>query len=73
MAVAVVAGRDSTEPPGHHLEHQLSLLHRETESLVAGLREAEARRQRTHTRYLDDLGRALRAPPDGPGARTVRR
>ncbi|MFE7708229.1 hypothetical protein ACFU6I_21060 [Streptomyces sp. NPDC057486] len=47
-----------TEPPERHLEQQLSLLHREAESLVAGLREAEARRQRTHTRYLEDRGRS---------------
>nr|WTB36268.1 hypothetical protein OG781_30745 [Streptomyces sp. NBC_00830] len=47
-----------TEPPERHLEQQLSLLHREAESLAAGLREAEARRQQTHTRYLEDRGRA---------------
>ncbi|MFE7238327.1 hypothetical protein [Streptomyces sp. NPDC057580] len=47
-----------TEPPERHLEQQLSLLHREAESLVAGLREAEARRQQTHTRYLEDRGRS---------------
>ncbi|MET7544363.1 hypothetical protein ACFVW5_01615 [Streptomyces sp. NPDC058232] len=47
-----------TEPPERPLEQQLSLLHREAESLAAGLREAEARRQQTHTRYLEDRGRA---------------
>lgn len=47
-----------TEPPERLLEQQLSLLHREAESLAAGLREAEARRQQTHTRYLEDRGRA---------------
>ncbi|WP_406344844.1 hypothetical protein [Streptomyces sp. NBC_01578] len=46
-----------TEPPERPLEQQLSLLHREAESLAAGLREAEARRQQTHTRYLEDRGR----------------
>ena len=47
-----------TEPPERPLEQQLSLLHREAESLAAGLREAEARRQQTHTRYLEDRGGA---------------
>ncbi|MFI5633930.1 hypothetical protein ACIA8E_32085 [Streptomyces sp. NPDC051664] len=47
-----------TEPPERPLEQQLSLLHREAESLATGLREAEARRQQTHTRYLEDRGRA---------------
>ncbi|MCX5311077.1 hypothetical protein [Streptomyces sp. NBC_00154] len=47
-----------TEPPERPLEQQLSLLHREAESLAARLREAEARRQQTHTRYLEDRGRA---------------
>ncbi|MFJ1618339.1 MULTISPECIES: hypothetical protein [unclassified Streptomyces] len=46
-----------TEPPERHLERQLELLHREAEELAAGLREAEARRQQTHTRYLEDRGR----------------
>lgn len=46
------------EPPERPLEQQLSLLHREAESLAAGLREAEARRQETHTRYLEDRGGA---------------
>ncbi|MDF6044507.1 hypothetical protein LRD69_20650 [Streptomyces sp. JH14] len=49
-----------TEPPERALEQQLSLLHREAESLAAGLREAEARRQQTHTRYLEDRGRSDR-------------
>jgi hypothetical protein len=47
-----------TEPPERPLEQQLSLLHRAAESLAARLREAEARRQQTHTRYLEDRGRA---------------
>ncbi|MFF9351379.1 hypothetical protein [Streptomyces sp. NPDC014734] len=46
-----------TEPPERHLERQLTLLHREAEGLAAGLREAEARRQQTHTRYLEDRDR----------------
>lgn len=46
-----------TEPPERHLEQQLTLLHREVEALATALREAEARRQQTHTRYLEDRGR----------------
>ncbi|MFJ4740261.1 hypothetical protein [Streptomyces sp. NPDC088775] len=46
-----------TEPPERHLERQLTLLHREVEALATALREAEARRQQTHTRYLEDRGR----------------
>ncbi|MFD5253740.1 hypothetical protein ACFWM5_13015 [Streptomyces bobili] len=42
------------EPPERHLERQLTLLHEEAERLVAGLRETEARRQESHTRYLED-------------------
>lgn len=42
------------EPPERHLERQLSLLHGEAERLAAGLRETEARRQESHTRYLED-------------------
>ncbi|MFD4034108.1 hypothetical protein ACFWVP_27270 [Streptomyces sp. NPDC058637] len=45
-----------SEPPERHLERQLDLLHREAEGLATGLREAEARRQQTHTRYLEDRG-----------------
>ncbi|MEU9361469.1 hypothetical protein AB0D35_25595 [Streptomyces sp. NPDC048301] len=45
-----------SEPPERHLERQLELLHREAEQLATGLREAEARRQQTHTRYLEDRG-----------------
>ncbi|MCX4845635.1 hypothetical protein [Streptomyces sp. NBC_00893] len=45
------------EPPERHLERQLTLLHREVEELATALREAEARRQQTHTRYLEDRGR----------------
>ncbi|MFE1441040.1 hypothetical protein [Streptomyces sp. NPDC058739] len=44
------------EPPERHLERQLGLLRREAETLAAGLREIEARRQETHTRYLEDRG-----------------
>ncbi|MEE1771501.1 hypothetical protein PUR34_25965 [Streptomyces sp. JV185] len=46
-----------TEPPERHLERQLALLHREIEELATSLREAETRRQQTHTRYLEDRGR----------------
>ncbi|MFE2583531.1 hypothetical protein [Streptomyces sp. NPDC059378] len=42
------------EPPERHLERQLTLLHEEADRLAAGLREAEARRQESHTRYLED-------------------
>ncbi|MFJ1592966.1 hypothetical protein ACIOD0_22385 [Kitasatospora albolonga] len=44
------------QDPEEQLERQLSLLHREVEALVAGLREAEEIRQRSHTRYLEDRG-----------------
>ncbi|MHC3468098.1 hypothetical protein ACYF6T_05235 [Streptomyces sp. 7R007] len=43
-----------SEPPERHLERQLSLLQREAEALATALREAEARRQETHTRYLEE-------------------
>ncbi|MBV7699959.1 hypothetical protein [Streptomyces sp. TRM70350] len=42
------------EPPERHLERQLALLHEEAERLAADLRETEARRQESHTRYLED-------------------
>ncbi|MGW7046200.1 hypothetical protein ACWGDT_26600 [Streptomyces avermitilis] len=42
------------EPPERHLERQLTLLHEEADRLAAGLRETEARRQESHTRYLED-------------------
>ncbi|WP_328873524.1 hypothetical protein OHT76_27480 [Streptomyces sp. NBC_00287] len=42
------------EPPERHLERQLGLLRQEAESLAAALRDTEARRQETHTRYLED-------------------
>lgn len=44
------------QDPEEQLGRQLSLLHREVEALVAGLREAEEIRQQTHTRYLEDRG-----------------
>ncbi|SPF02201.1 hypothetical protein SMA5143A_2956 [Streptomyces sp. MA5143a] len=43
-----------TEPPERHLERQLALLHDELERLAAALRDTEARRQESHTRYLED-------------------
>ncbi|MFE9613640.1 hypothetical protein [Streptomyces sp. NPDC006012] len=43
-----------TEPPERHLERQLTLLHEEAERLASALREAEARRQESHTRYLEE-------------------
>jgi len=47
-----------TEPPERHLERQLTLLHDEADRLAATLRETEARRQESHTRYLEDRGRS---------------
>ncbi|MEV6783914.1 hypothetical protein [Streptomyces sp. NPDC051098] len=43
-----------TEPPERHLERQLGVLFAEADSIATGLREAESRRQQTHTRYLED-------------------
>ncbi|MFD8301001.1 hypothetical protein ACFV29_01400 [Streptomyces sp. NPDC059690] len=43
-----------SEPPERHLERQLTLLREEAESLALALRDAEARRQETHTRYLEE-------------------
>ncbi|GAA2124605.1 hypothetical protein [Streptomyces synnematoformans] len=45
-----------SEPPERHLERQLTLLREEGERLAAALRETEARRQESHTRYLEDRG-----------------
>ncbi|MEW2048271.1 hypothetical protein [Streptomyces sp. NPDC005476] len=42
------------EPPERHLERQLTLLQEEAERLTAELRETEAGRQESHTRYLED-------------------
>ncbi|MFF4517910.1 hypothetical protein [Streptomyces mirabilis] len=47
-----------TEPPERHLERQLTLLHEEADRLAAALREVDARRQESHTRYLEDRGRS---------------
>ncbi|MFW3472539.1 hypothetical protein [Streptomyces microflavus] len=44
------------QDPEEQLGRQLTLLQREVEALVAGLREAEEIRQQTHTRYLEDRG-----------------
>ncbi|WAU85220.1 hypothetical protein O1Q96_39310 [Streptomyces sp. Qhu-G9] len=43
-----------TEAPERHLDRQLGLLHDELTSLASNLRETEARRQESHTRYLED-------------------
>jgi hypothetical protein len=43
-----------TEPPERHLERQLTVLQDELGSIAAALRDAEARRQESHTRYLED-------------------
>ncbi|RSS78061.1 hypothetical protein EF919_06155 [Streptomyces sp. WAC02707] len=42
------------EPPERHLERQLTLLREESARLTDRLRDAEARRQESHTRYLED-------------------
>ncbi|MFG5724353.1 hypothetical protein [Streptomyces murinus] len=42
------------EPPERHLERQLGLLTEEAEQLASALRDAETRRQESHTRYLED-------------------
>ena len=47
-----------TEPPERHLERQLTVLQEEAQGLAANLREVEARRQESHTRYLEDRGRS---------------
>ncbi|MER5808393.1 hypothetical protein ABT143_09405 [Streptomyces sp. NPDC002033] len=41
------------ESPERHLERQLALLLEEAERVTADLRETEARRQQTHTTYLE--------------------
>lgn len=43
-----------TDPPERHLERQLGLLQEELGRLAGALRDAEARRQESHTRYLED-------------------
>ncbi|MFJ3900766.1 hypothetical protein [Streptomyces sp. NPDC090025] len=45
-----------SEPPERHLERQLGALHDECVRIADSLREAEALRQETHTRYLEDRG-----------------
>ncbi|MBW8795800.1 MAG: hypothetical protein JF597_20085 [Streptomyces sp.] len=44
------------EPPERHLERQLTILKEEAEHLATALRDTEARRQETHTRYLEERG-----------------
>ncbi|MCX5012066.1 hypothetical protein OG765_13840 [Streptomyces sp. NBC_00555] len=46
------------ESPERHLERQLTVLYDEAERVTASLREAEARRQQTHTTYLEERGRS---------------
>ncbi|MCF3182670.1 hypothetical protein IPZ70_22370 [Streptomyces polychromogenes] len=46
------------ESPERHLERQLSVLSEEAERLTAGLQDREARRQQTHTAYLEERGRS---------------
>ncbi|GLX39378.1 hypothetical protein Sros01_54510 [Streptomyces roseochromogenus] len=41
------------ESPERHLERQLSVLFEEAERVTAGLHDVEARRQQTHTTYLE--------------------
>ncbi|MDX3851700.1 hypothetical protein [Streptomyces sp. AK02-01A] len=45
------------EPPERHLERQLTVLYDEARAYASALREAEARRQETHTRYLEERHR----------------
>ncbi|MBB4983346.1 MULTISPECIES: hypothetical protein [Streptomyces] len=44
------------EPPESHLERQLAALHEEMTAIAAALRDAEAIRQETHTRYVEERG-----------------
>ncbi|MFF5762473.1 hypothetical protein ACFY8F_08080 [Streptomyces tanashiensis] len=44
------------EPPETHLERQLTALHEETTAIAVALRDAEAIRQETHTRYVEERG-----------------
>ncbi|QES56356.1 hypothetical protein DEJ51_21055 [Streptomyces venezuelae] len=46
------------ESPERHLERQLGLLREEAQRVTAGLHEVEARRQQTHTTYLEERGRS---------------
>ncbi|MEC4572422.1 MULTISPECIES: hypothetical protein [Streptomyces] len=46
------------ESPERHLERQLGLLREEARRVTAGLHEVEARRQQTHTTYLEERGRS---------------
>ncbi|MFI8386241.1 hypothetical protein [Streptomyces sp. NPDC085540] len=46
------------ESPERHLERQLGLLREEAQRVTAGLHEVEARRQQTHTAYLEERGRS---------------
>jgi hypothetical protein len=54
-----------TEPPERHLDRQAALLAAEAAQLVAALREREADRQQSHTRYLEQ-----RSPESGQGQGT---
>ncbi|MDH6516823.1 hypothetical protein M2163_006196 [Streptomyces sp. SAI-135] len=42
------------QSPELHLEQQLGLMKKDAEHLAAALRDTEARRQETHTRYLEE-------------------
>ncbi|MGW4702154.1 hypothetical protein [Streptomyces sp. NPDC004285] len=42
------------EAPEGHLERQLTALHEEMTAIAAALRDAEAIRQETHTRYVEE-------------------
>ncbi|WP_086831690.1 hypothetical protein [Streptomyces sp. NRRL B-24572] len=44
------------EPAESHLERQLAALHEEATAIAAALRDAEAIRQETHTRYVEERG-----------------
>lgn len=47
-----------TESPDQHLERQLAVLREETDEMIAGLEDAEKRRQESISRYLEDRHKA---------------
>ncbi|MEU7034147.1 hypothetical protein ABZ958_10755 [Streptomyces sp. NPDC046237] len=47
-----------SEAPETHLERQLAALHEEASVIAAALQDAEAIRQQTHTRYLEERGKS---------------
>ncbi|MGI5402577.1 hypothetical protein ACQEVG_24645 [Streptomyces sp. CA-135486] len=43
-----------SQPPERHLERQLTVLYDEVTAIAAALQDEEARRQQTHTHYLEE-------------------